>query len=361
MEAQKIKNKTIYKNLYVVDELISCNESNSETYLAHYCSNLNNKIVIKVIYKMQNDTNEFWQNMINKAIANQRLKGKVNIVDTFDTWIENDKIFIVMEYVNGITLKKYLNENGTIPPKSAINVFLKILKALKFLQDSNQQITNWNLKPENIIVDKNLSITKLNDFGISSVIQKTYNTISNSNEIKYLSNEEKNEIYATYPYVSPYITNSKQFDYFSLGIILFEMVMGKLPFYLEKDEEKINIIKKPLKYDMPCISSSNSMIPIELENIIFQCIACKKEDEKYQYKNIDQIINDCHQLLNNWQVNKAKLLKPIKLRILQDYNVFNIEKIKLKQQFYKKWYFFFVLSSLVIFIIICIIFMKKNL
>ena len=363
----KINNGTTYKNLYTIDLFLKKGGMDSEIYLGHYLANNNDKVIIKVIYKPINCQPEYWQNVINESITNQRLSGKPNIIKTIESWSEEDKIFIVMEYVAGVSLKKYLHENGPFLPKIALHYFMKILFGVKAMHDLKHQIIHRDLKPENMIINDNLNQITIIDFGISSVIAKEYSHLLHKDEIKIYTNEIKNEIYGTYPYLLPDIVDKNQFnydsqaayqaglttqfDFFSLGIILYEMVIGKQPFHLENGEREENILLKPLKYDMPCISSINKTIPKALENIIFRCIACKKEDKKYRYATIDQIIADCNNLLNNWNNNDQQLIKPIHNRVLQDYQIFNFSKIKTQQYFYQHWYFFIIM---VCFFMVCI-------
>ena len=365
--SQKNTNGTICKNLYTIDQLLKKGGMDSEIYLGHYLSNYKDKVIIKIIYKPTNCQQEYWQNIINESITNQRLSGKPNIIKTIESWNEGDKIFIVMEYVEGVSLEEYLHENGPFLPKIALRFFLKILLGVKAMHDLKHQIIHRDLKPENMIINVDLDQITIIDFGISSVIAKKYSQISKKSEIEIYTNEMKNEIYGTYSYLLPDVVDKNQFnydskaayqagittqfDFFSLGIILYEMVMGKQPFHLENGEKEENILLKPLKYDMPCISSINKTIPKDLENIIFRCIACKKEDKKYRYTTIDQIIIDCNKLLNNWNDNNQQLIKSIHNRVLQDYQIFNISKVKMRQYFYQHWYFFIIM---VCFLFICI-------
>ena len=149
--SQRISNGTTYRNLYTIDQFLKKSGADSEIYLGHYFSNYNDKVIVKVIYKPIDCQQEYWQNIINESITNQRLSGKPNIIKTFASWNENDKIFIVMEYVEGISLKKYLHENGPFLPKIALHYFLEILLGVKAMHDLKQQVIHRDLKPENMI------------------------------------------------------------------------------------------------------------------------------------------------------------------------------------------------------------------
>ena len=195
---QKINNGTIYKNLYTIDRFFKKGGMDSEIYLGHCLSNCSEKIIIKVIYKSIDCQPEYWQNIINESITNQRLSGKPNIIKTIESWNEGDKIFIIMEYVEGVSLKQYLHENGPFLPKIALCYFLKILFGVKAMHDLKHQIIHRDLKPENMIINTDLNQITIIDFGISSVIEKKYSHLLHKDEIKIYKKKKKNEIYGTY-------------------------------------------------------------------------------------------------------------------------------------------------------------------
>jgi serine/threonine-protein kinase len=193
------------------------------------------------------------------------------------------------------------------------------------------------------MLTKDLAHAKIIDFGISSVVIES----AFSDDKKIITNEES--IFGTYPYISPDLKRmsrlsknqrdkfiSIQFDFFPLGIIFYEMLMGEKPFKSTTESDP-GIIDLPLKYDMMCISDINPDISVAIENIIFRCIASKESDLKFRYQSINQIIDD----LKNYVDNKpkaafAKLLKPKNERTLQLSNAFNVQEQKLREKFYEK-------------------------
>jgi serine/threonine-protein kinase len=129
---------------------------------------------------------------------------------------------------------------------------------------------------------------------------------------------------------------SEQFDFFSLGVIFYEMLMGEKPFKASNENDS-SVIKLPLTYDIMCISDIDPNIPVAIENIIFRCLASKPSDLKFRYRSINDIIND----LENYDSNRdkamfAKLLKPRNERTLQLSNAFNVQAQKLKEKAYEK-------------------------
>jgi serine/threonine-protein kinase len=254
-----------------------------------------------------------------------------------------NSIIIVMEYIDGISLHDHLAKVDYFSVREATYYFARILDGIKELHSFNEKIIHRDLKPENIMLTKDLMQVKIIDFGISSVmIDSTL-----SGEKKIVTNEET--IFGTYPYISPDLKKmfkktpverekliSVQFDFFPLGVIFYEMLMGEKPFKTA-DENDISVIGLPLKYDMMCISDINPNIPTTLENIIFRCLASKDSDLKYRYQSVNEIIND----LNNYNKDPqkgafAKLLKPKNERTLQLYNAFNVIQQKQHEKFYEQ-------------------------
>jgi serine/threonine-protein kinase len=248
-----------------------------------------------------------------------------------------------MEYIDGISLHDHLEKIGNFNIKEAVYYFQHIIEAIKELHSFSEKIIHRDLKPENIMLTKDLMNVKIIDFGISSVIIE----FTLTNDKKAITNEES--LFGTYPYISPDLLKmnsksstanqqiiSEQFDFFSLGVIFYEMLMGEKPFKITDENDK-NVIKLPLTYDMMCISDINPTIPAYIENIIFRCLASKNSDIKYRYHSINEIIND----LNAYSLDPeksafVKLLKPKKERTLQLSNTFNVQAQILKERFYEK-------------------------
>jgi serine/threonine-protein kinase len=252
-------------------------------------------------------------------------------------------IIIVMEYIDGISLHQHLEKIGSFSVREGIFYFSKILEGIKELHSFNEKIIHRDLKPENIMLTKDLMHVKIIDFGISSVVIDS-SIVDNK---KIITNEES--IFGTFPYISPDLKRmsrkakserdkliSVQFDFFPLGIIFYEMLMGEKPFKMDNENDP-GIIDLPLKYDIMCISDINPNIPVAIENIIFRCLASKESDLKFRYQSIDQIIRDVNNYLNDKQkMSFAKLLKPQNERTLQLKNIFNVQEQKLKEKFYEK-------------------------
>lgn len=352
-------NKPLFNSAYVADKIIGYGGMSSEVYLVHHIKDPKSVFAAKVIYCEGEYTKDFVKRFGAEAVTSLRVFNKQNLVQTYEVFpTPNDEALVfIMDYVDGISLEKYIRQQGCMSPKQALSVFKKICIGVKELHSFKKQIIHRDLTPNNIVLSKDLSKVTLIDFGIAAVVERTKDYL-NKNKTKIYTLEEKNQIWGKSPYVIPdalnHPTPSVQFDFYSLGVILYQMVMGKLPF--DKTECKgdaAKIVKLPLTYDIPNISA-NPTIPVALENLIFKCMASKKEDLKYRYNDIQEIITDVERIttiLNN-KNNQDILLKPISTRRYQQPNTFNIDVIKDRQKWYKKWWAFAVFGGLFIAILI---------
>ncbi|MDR0675112.1 MAG: serine/threonine protein kinase [Mycoplasmataceae bacterium] len=329
-----------------------------------FLANKDNKYVaIKVINRDETWKEAEWIKIHDECVTSQRVSNKKNIVNTYevDKMNNGNTIIIVMQYIDGISLHAHLEKVGSLNVRESIFYFSKILEGIKELHSFNEKIIHRDLKPENIMLTKDLMHVKIIDFGISSVVIE-----SSLNDKQIITNEES--IFGTYPYISPDLKTmsripknerdkyiSIQCDFFSLGIIFYEMLMGEKPFK-SADENDQGIMDLPLKYDMMCISDINPNIPIAIENIIFRCIASKDNDLKFRYQSINQIIADLKAYTDDIQkASFAKLLKPKNERTFQLNKTFNVQEQKLKEKFYERHWFYwlvFVIAAIVIILII---------
>lgn len=350
----------LYDSQYIVDKVIGSG-ADGDIYIVHLKDTPGEKYAAKVFKKPEKIDNDYWRKHSDEAVTSLRISSKPNpnLAKTYDVLVTpTDEIILIMEYIDGLTLRSFLNEQHYLTPKVALNIFKKVLNGIKQLHHYKQQIIHRDLKPENIMISHDLSRVIIVDFGISSVV--------NIDADKLMTNEM--QLFGTASYILPDLieeykkkdgtkTISVQSDFFSLGVILYEMIMGTYPFEQVKDKKGnldiVKTIKLPLRFDMINISA-NPTIPPSLENIIFKCIACKPADIKHRYTDIDQIINDVNRciLLLDEKEDKTQLIKPINERFFQTDALINIEYIKSKQKWYKQWYFFAIVFSLAAVVII---------
>src|SRR5690625_675033 len=178
---------------------------------------LDRDVAVKVMrYDFRNDQSSI-QRFNREALATTELVHS-NVVNIYDVGEENENPYIVMEYVEGADLKQYISNNYPIPYKKAIDIMDQILAGVAYAHDHG--IIHRDLKPQNILIDANENV-KISDFGIAVAISQNSITQTNTllGSVHYLSPEQARGSMA-----------SKQSDIYSLGIILYELLAGTVPF-----------------------------------------------------------------------------------------------------------------------------------
>jgi serine/threonine-protein kinase len=249
-----------------------------------------------------------------------------------------------MEYINGPSLRKLIEREGYLNLNEAVFFFRHMLMAVRELHRSKDKTIHRDLKPENFLLSKDLTYIKVIDYGIST----TFYSKTRGYTKKIVGDED--QIYGTYPYISPDILLMKdavteddkikiiteQFDFFSLGVIFYEMLIGEKPFYSDNYDD-VKVIKLPLTYDMLCLNDLDPNIPNGIENIIFRCMASKKEDKHFRYNTIEEIISDLDKYRSDPSASfNEKLLKPKSMRVFQTKVLFNVQKEKDKQGLFEQ-------------------------
>ena len=181
------------------------------------CTLLNRFVAVKILKAELNDYEDFIAMFKREANSIASLS-HTNIVNIYDAGSENNINFIVMEYINGKTLKQVIKEKGRFSYSETIYISLQIAKALEYAHKNN--IVHRDIKPDNILITDD-NIVKLTDFGIAKVTDSA--TITNSNNIM-----------GSVHYFSPEQAKGKfvdcRTDIYSLGIVMYEMITGKVPF-----------------------------------------------------------------------------------------------------------------------------------
>ncbi len=351
--------------IYLVEDTTAQKNSFSLNYYA-----------LKIINRAKDTTDESWARYYDECITCTRISQCENVVKTYyiKEIVKDKTIAILMEYVSGNSLREVIEKEGLLSVQEALFLFKKILLALKDLHSFSGKIIHRDLKPENILLSRDRSNLKIIDFGISSVVYSQISKNEAKENNKFATNEKV--LYGTYPYISPDLYNAyrpsstveqkfkvinEQCDFYSIGIILYEMLTGNKPFIGDPNEQ--SIITLPLKYDLPPLSKNNPKIPLALENVIFRCIASKKEDLCFRYSNVLEIIHDIDDIIKYPEkARTAQLIKPYSKRTLQA-SFFDIEREKSKLKPYNLpwfyWLFAFLVIALVMSAIILIIFIKK--
>ena len=251
----------------------------SEVFKAR-CNKLNRFVAVKILKKEFCNNEEIVKKFKDEATAIATLSDN-NIVNILDVGTQEDLHYIVMEYVKGKTLKDVIKQVGKMNYETAISVAIQIAKALDCAHRNN--IIHRDVKPQNILVTED-GVMKVTDFGIAK--STTSATITNTTTIMgsahYLSPEQAKGSFI-----------DCRTDLYSLGIVLYEMVTGKLPF---EADSAVTIALKHIQEDPVSPKSLNSRIPDSLNTLILKAI---EKDPNKRYQTAKEFINDLQKIKDN--------------------------------------------------------------
>ena len=215
-----------------------------------------------------------------------------NIVSIFDIGEEEGIYYIVMEYVHGCTLKQYIQQHAPLSVEQAVNIMMQLTSAISHAHEC--RIIHRDIKPQNILIDEN-GIIKITDFGIAVALSSTTITQTNSvlGSIHYLSPEQARGGNAT-----------EKSDIYSLGIVMFELLTGRLPF---SGESAVSIVLKHLQSETPSPRVWNPKIPQSVENIIIKATA---KNPFHRYESVVEMWQDLQTALRPERLNEKKLELP---------------------------------------------------
>ena len=248
---------------------------------------LNRKVAIKILRGDLANDEKFIRRFQREALAASSLSHP-NIVEMYDVGEDDGNYFIVMEYIDGKTLKNLIKKRGALTVAEVVDIMLQLTSAISCAHDS--YIIHRDIKPQNVMILDDGRV-KITDFGIAIASNASELTQTNSvmGSVHYLPPEQANGAGAT-----------AKSDIYSLGILMFELLTGKLPF---KGENAVEIALKQMKEQIPSVCAINPEIPQSIENVILK--ACAK-NPKNRYDNVKDMYNDIKTALDEDRINETK-------------------------------------------------------
>lgn len=242
----------------------------SDVYKAK-CHKLNRYVAIKILKQEFSENTNFVSKFRVEAQAAAGLMHP-NIVNVYDVGEEEGVFYIVMELVEGITLKNYIEKKARLSMKEAISIAIQVSMGIEAAH--NNHIIHRDIKPQNILISKEGKV-KIADFGIAKAA--TSNTITSNvmGSVHYTSPEQARGGFS-----------DERSDIYSLGCTMFEMLTGRVPF---DGETTVAIAIKHIQEEMPSPREYVSEIPVCVEKIIFKCTQ-KSPDRRYQ--SMGELISD---------------------------------------------------------------------
>lgn len=262
----------------------------ANVYLA-YDTILDRNVAIKVLRGDLANDEKFVRRFQREALSASSLSHP-NIVAMYDVGEDNGLYYIVMEYVEGKTLKQLLKKRGSLTLSEAIDIMLQLTDGMAHAHDS--YIVHRDLKPQNIMIQDDGQI-KITDFGIAMALNSTQLTQTNSvmGSVHYLPPEQAAGKGATI-----------KSDIYSMGIIFYELLTGELPF---KGDSAVEIALKQMKEPLPDVHKLNNDIPQSIENIILKATA---KNPKNRYDDAKSMHNDLLTALNDDRINEPPYVYP---------------------------------------------------
>ena len=244
------------------------------------CHYLNRFVAIKILKDQFCSDKEFVEKFKREATSVASLSDN-NIVNIYDVGSENNIHYIVMEYVDGKTLKELIVEKGKIEPKETVRISKQIASALVCAHRNN--IIHRDIKPHNILVTKE-GIIKVTDFGIAKASNSA--TITNSSKVlgsaHYFSPEQAKGGFV-----------DSRTDIYSLGIVMYEMLVGKVPF---DGESPVSVAVKHIQNEVVAPKEIDDKIPESLNSVVLKCL---EKNPVKRYQTIKNLEEDLARIENN--------------------------------------------------------------
>ncbi len=297
MKGQKINDR--YQIIKIIGEGGMAN-----VYLA-YDTILDRNVAVKILRGDLASDEKFVRRFQREALSASSLSHP-NIVEVYDVGEDNGEYFIVMEYIEGRHLKQILKKRGHLTVPEVIDIMLQITEGMAEAHDS--YIIHRDIKPQNIMVLDN-GVVKITDFGIATALNSTQLTQTNSvmGTVHYLPPEQANGKGATI-----------RSDIYSMGILMYELLCGELPF---KGDNAVEIALKHLKEAVPSIKEKLPTLPQSIENVIIKATA---KNPKNRYADAREMHEDLKTVLNPERAIEPRYIYPYEDKEADDSKVMKL-------------------------------------
>src|SRR3954470_13249135 len=231
---------------------------------------LGRRVALKLLYRHLAEDVQFVERFRREASSAAGLQHQ-NIVGIFDRGEWDGTYYIAMEYIEGHTLKDIIRERGPAPPEAAVDVVLQILRAARYAHQRG--IVHRDIKPHNVLIDQEGRV-KVADFGIAR---------AGASDMT-----ETGSIMGTAQYISPEQAQGRpvdaRSDLYSIGIVLYELLTGRVPF---DAESAVTIALKQVSEEPPRLSQLNPEISPQLEDVVIRAL---QKDPAYRFADADEFI-----------------------------------------------------------------------
>ena len=260
---------------------------------------LNRKVAVKILRGDLAEDEKFVRRFQREAISASSLNDP-NIVEVYDVGEDDGKYFIVMEYVEGKTLKQLIKKRGSLTLPEVVDIMLQLTSAIAHAHES--YIIHRDIKPQNVIILEDGRV-KIMDFGIAVAL--------NAGELT-----QTNSVMGTVYYIPPEQANGGKAniksDIYSLGILMYELVTGHVPF---RGDNPVEVAIKHMNDEIPSICEYDPDMPQSIENIILRAAA---KNPKNRYSSVSEMHEDLKTSLDKDRFNEPKVIYEYKEKGFDD-------------------------------------------
>ncbi|UNC92782.1 Stk1 family PASTA domain-containing Ser/Thr kinase [Candidatus Contubernalis alkaliaceticus] len=280
----------VLANRYKIEEKIG--DGGMAVVYRGYDKILNRSVTVKVL-RAQFALDENFVRRFKREAQSAASLSHPNVVNIFDVGEEDGTYYIVMEYVDGKSLKELITENGKLPVNAAVKIAHQICEAL--VHAHKNKIIHRDIKPHNILLTRDGRV-KVTDFGIAKAVTAATVTYDNNvvmGSVHYFAPEQAKGGIA-----------GEKADLYSLGIVLYEMLTGEVPF---SGETPISVALQHLQENIKSPKELNSEVPQTLEKIIFKAV---QKDPDMRYESAEVMLEDLDLWINNGHVSPGRFDRP---------------------------------------------------